>query len=241
MPSSLFAAASALFLAGGYLSFGEATRSRAMRLMAGRRGEDRVSAILSAAADRIDSILVESKPGRVAQIDHVVRGQSSLVVVETKNWNGEISGGVNDREWHQRRPDGSLAVLRNPVMQAKRQARILREATGAQCGWLVVMAGRSRAPDGMEFPAGVVFPENLAEALYPMISAEGTQTQPVEAVAGAWERLLAQASVPGAAKAIQRQGDAIEARYGKREWMGWIAMAIAAGALGWMQASTSLH
>ena len=241
MQSSLLASASALFLAGGYLSFGEAARARARRLLAGRLGEDRISSILSDVGDRIDSLLVESKPGRIAQIDHVVRGERQLVVVETKNWNGEISGSGRDREWLQRRPDGSTAVLRNPVMQAKRQARILKEATGAPCGWLVVMAGRSAPPPGGQFPDGVVFPSELRTALLPLIGAEGAASERQAGdgtIEAAWGRLLADASRPGTAKAVLQQGERAEARYGKREWVGWIAMAIAAGSLGWMQAAS---
>ena len=228
----LLTAASALFLAGGYLSFGEATRARAKRLIAGVLGEDRVGSALdeSGGMDRIGGLLVEARPGRSALVDHVVRGGARLVVVETKNWSGSISGGPNDREWSQAKTRGERKVQRNPLMQAKRQAKILSEFTGVPVAPLVVMAGRGTPASG-SFPDGVVTIRDLGNALPRLLEGDHrTGTASRAEIDAAWARLVDLDGAPDARRRAEAHAENTESKYGRREWVGWMAMAIAAAA-----------
>lgn len=232
MPSPLLAAASSLFLAGAYLSFGEAARARAGRLLAGSQGEDRVGVALDEAGgmDRLDGFLVESRQGRTALIDHAIRGRSRLLVVETKTWSGVVHGGVRDRDWRQIRPGGQVKVHRNPIMQARRQAKILAEISGAPVASLVVMAGRCRAGAG-GFPEGVVPLGALPRTLPGLLHGRHPVGDLGEALlSDAWGRVVEQAHDPVLQGRAGREASDREARFGRREWLGWTAMAIAAGA-----------
>lgn len=237
MASPLLMAASALFGAGAFISFGEARRARAGRVQGGNLGEDRVGQALDEAngMDRIGPILVQSRPDRTAMIDHIVRGRSRLLVVETKNWTGVISGGSRDRRWLQVRPSGEEQAQRNPIMQAKRQAKILQEATGVPVASLVVMAGRSQPADG-RFPQGVVTLDGIAAVLPGLLDGEhhtGSAT-PAD-IERAWSRLVQLDQAVDAQKQLDRHVEEAAARYGKREWIGWVAMAIAAAGVAWSE------
>lgn len=63
------------------------------------------------------------------QIDHLVVAPSGMFVIETKNWNGKISGSIRDFLWKVRPANGKPFTVRNPVKQCRRQKRIL-------CEWL---------------------------------------------------------------------------------------------------------
>ena len=52
-----------------------------------------------------------------------------MVIIEIKNWYGELFGGEDDPEWVQNKssPGGGVSqqIVRNPISQVKRQVRIL--------------------------------------------------------------------------------------------------------------------
>ncbi len=225
MSSPLLAAASFLFFSGAYLAVGRTARERAGRLKAGMNGEARVARSLPADG-QLDNVLIQSRPGQEALIDHIVRGSGRLLIIETKNWNGSIAGGT-EGDWTQTRPNGQEVVHRNPIMQAKRQKRILSKVTGLPVIWVVVMAGRCQASSGT-FPDGVLLLEDVSSHLGHLLDGPMDQDPaPDPDVNAAWSRLLAMTGRPEAKKELSRSQAKLEAKFGKREWLGYTALAIA--------------
>ena len=229
MSASLLAAASFLFMSGAYLSFGNSVHEYAQRHAAGDAGENRVSKTIQKtnSLGLLENIVVESKPGTQAIIDHLVRGKDCLIVVETKNWNGVIKGDERSNQWIQCRPSGQEQVHRNPVFQARRQARIVHQAMGVPVVPLVVMAGRC-FPQSGNWPRGVISLALLSTRLPEIINETHDQANPQQ-IQDAWTVLTRLATAPGANQRSQRLSRDADSRYRPREWLGWTAMAIAAG------------
>lgn len=231
MPVSMLVTGSALFICAALLASRRWRRERRGRLYASDAGEGRVGLAISSAGGRVkvDRVFIDLGGGKTASIDHVVLGTDRLVVIETKSWNGVICGRRRERDWVQVRPNGERIQIRNPIMQVKRQAKILAEAVGVPVAHLVVMAGRVTHQDGL-FPEGVVPICGLKDVLKPMMtgphpsgSAEPSDLQ------SAWDLVRANAGDPGMGERATRYGEENEARHGRREWIGWLAMAVASG------------
>jgi hypothetical protein len=197
--------------------------------MAGVVGENKVAKIIQGAdvPGKIDGLMIASRPGQVAAIDHVILGSGRFVVVETKTWNGVIRGGSREKEWVQTRPNGEEVRHRNPLFQAQRQARILAKASGVPVTWVVVMAGRCSAEQD-SFPDGVATLDTISDHL-PHLMDDVLPVGQVdrETIMAAWTKLLAQSQKPGAANAIEKRAAAINDKVTPREWLGWIVMAVA--------------
>ena len=205
------------------------------RAAAGRQGESRVGEILdmSGGQDRLDGIVIASARKR-AQIDHLVRGEGLLVVVETKNWNGTLEGASDQDFWSLRRPDGRVSRMRNPLSQAERQARILASSTGGlvPIARLVVMAGRIK-PAAASFPEGVVLLRELPATLPAMLA--GGQGDP-EAVSRAWTGLVDEAFSDDATWKAARYMEFVQSRFGEKPWHSWLVVAFSLAALSWTMA-----
>jgi hypothetical protein len=217
-----------LSVRAGYLA------GRRSRLSAGRRGETRVSEELdlSGGQDRLDDIVIGITMKRSAQIDHLVRGVRALVVVETKNWRGSVEGGLDDRLWKLTRPNGEVAMLRNPVSQAARQARIVRDAAGSDAPPIlsvVVMAGRVVHASG-KFPEGVLSIRDLQSHLPKMLN--GGDGDP-DAVQKSWDYLVEDAFSNGAQTRAERYVAWLEDRFGEKPWHGWLIVSFALAGLLW--------
>jgi hypothetical protein len=206
------------------------------RTAAAGKAESWVGEMLDTAGgqDRLDSIVVVNPSRKRAQIDHLVRGERVLVVVETKNWNGILSGGVDDEHWLLRRPTGEVARMRNPLSQAGRQARIVsgRVGEGVPVRSLVVMAGRTR-PYEAEFPQGIVELRKLQEVL-PLILAQGDGD--VQAVSDAWTSLVDEAFSKDASRRSERYMQFLDSRFGLHPWHSWLVVALSLAAVAWTMA-----
>ena len=69
----------------------------------GKRGEMRVSAILSKLSDEytiLNDLVFRTEKG-TTQIDHIVVSKYGIFTIETKNYRGEIYGDDNRKEWTQ--------------------------------------------------------------------------------------------------------------------------------------------
>ena len=202
------------------------------RLSAGRVGEDRVGPFLdeAGALDRLDGVIVGRVPRDCAEIDHLVRGRGVLVVVETKNWSGSVSGAADDRTWFLSGPGGEAAERRNPLHQAERQARLAARSAGLprRCvRHVVAMAGRASAAGGA-FPEGVVAARDLPRLLPGMMSGDEEDAAEVDT---AWRRLVESAYAPGAERRTRRYSEWLEARFGAKPWRSWIVVSFALAAL----------
>lgn len=231
----LFVTIACLLALGLALSVRNASlRAREARLEAGRAGERSVGEVIDMAGghDRLDDVVLGGSRGRAAQVDQLVRGRSRLVVVEVKNWSGEISGAADDPKWTLVRASGSRTTFRNPLLQARRQAGIVAEACGEdppEVASLVVMAGRARHAAGA-FPEGVVATRDLRRVLPRLL---GTAGEPDPRIEPAWAALVEQAFAPDAAARASRYVGRLEERFGEKPWRSWIVVAFALAAVAW--------
>lgn len=84
----------------------------------GRRGEKRISSILSSLPERYilyNDVYLEVK-GRSVQIDHVIISRCGVFVIETKNYTGWIYG-TDQSEYWTKNMYGNRYQFRNPLKQ----------------------------------------------------------------------------------------------------------------------------
>lgn len=84
----------------------------------GRRGEKRISSILSSLPERYilyNDVYLEMK-GRSVQIDHVIISRYGVFVIETKNYTGWIYG-TDQSEYWTKNMYGNRYQFRNPLKQ----------------------------------------------------------------------------------------------------------------------------
>lgn len=69
--------------------------------------------------------------GKRSELDNLVISDKGVIIIETKNYNGEITGKEEDDEWLQTKVSSSNNTytnnIRNPLKQAKRQVYILSQ------------------------------------------------------------------------------------------------------------------
>ena len=101
---------------------------------AGRMGEEFASGIIEEILDNTDELLRNvhiTHNGEQTELDNVIINNAGVTVVEVKNWFGELFGEEDDPEWIQNKtsPGGGVIqqTVRNPILQVKRQVRILSE------------------------------------------------------------------------------------------------------------------
>lgn len=134
--SYLACSAGALWLAKGQ----KQDDNRAVRH--GTSGEQRVARTLAKAGYTVLTDLTVQHRGGTHQIDHVVRGQDRLFVIETKTWRGKIEGRAGGQNWTLRRPRSRGAItVYNPLFQNQTHAEIIGAIAGVPVTPLVVSAG----------------------------------------------------------------------------------------------------
>ena len=74
----------------------------------------------------INDVMLPTKDGRTAQIDHVVVSRYGVFVIETKNYSGWIFGSENSRNWTQVIYKTKNQFY-NPIMQNKGHIKALRD------------------------------------------------------------------------------------------------------------------
>jgi Holliday junction resolvase-like predicted endonuclease len=113
----------------------------------GNSGELRVARSLAKAGYTLLTDLTVQHGGGTHQIDHVVRGQDRLFVIETKTWRGEIEGRAGGQTWtlHRPRRRGAITVY-NPLFQNQTHADVINAMTGVPVTPLVVSAGFLTVP-----------------------------------------------------------------------------------------------
>ena len=101
---------------------------------AGRQGEKFASGIIEEILDNTDVLLSNvhiTYNGEQTELDNVIINNIGVTVVEVKNWFGELFGEEDDPEWIQNKTSSGGGVIqqtvRNPILQVKRQVRILSE------------------------------------------------------------------------------------------------------------------
>ena len=120
--------------------------------LTGRKGEMQVSRRLSdLGLAALHDVLLEVD-GRITQIDHIVRCEGAIAVLETKAWSGEIEGTTEDREWQQRLDGGRVETrVTNPFRQNRLHVAAVRDlfvrhGVDVSIAAHVVMTGRAVLP-----------------------------------------------------------------------------------------------
>lgn len=99
---------------------------------AGRRGEDIAFNYISEVLTPEDTILrnVELEfDGKECECDNIIVNRYGVFIIEIKNWNGKLSGSLDDYDWTKTKVTdaGSVFVstVTNPIKQVNRQVYIL--------------------------------------------------------------------------------------------------------------------
>lgn len=74
----------------------------------------------------INNIVIKTSDGRTSQIDHILINEFGIFVVETKNYSGNVYGGLTHQNWLQYVGDRKESFY-NPVMQNETHIKRLRE------------------------------------------------------------------------------------------------------------------
>ena len=170
----------------------------------GRKGETLVARELArlGLAALHDVILVDSRG--LTQIDHLVRGQDAIFVLETKTYAGFISGNPRSMEWTQHVADGTISnSFQNPLRQNHRHRSAVLEVLtdlAVPTKGLIVSAGQAEFDDDL---AGAVTPVECLALVFRRGAAVGVDA---EVLSQAWERLR-MAAVDGE----MRRGEHLEA------------------------------
>ncbi len=134
--SWLTAAGICALFAGGHAWKIREDRRQAERVRLGASGETRVAAILQDHLDDryvvFNDVVIASGRER-AQVDHLVLGPTGVIVLETKNWAGTLSGQAASATWTLATPDGRTIRLSNPILQNQFHCQVIRhrlEAAG---------------------------------------------------------------------------------------------------------------
>lgn len=74
----------------------------------------------------INNIVIKTSDGRTSQIDHILINEFGIFVVETKNYSGNVYGGLTHQNWLQYVGNRKESFY-NPVMQNETHIKRLRE------------------------------------------------------------------------------------------------------------------
>lgn len=115
----------------------------------GREGEEKVSAILQHIGwPALHNVILEDDRG-LTEIDHLVKAPWGIVVIETKNYDGFISGSSTPGVWKQSFQNAigvSYRLFMDPVHQNYRHVCAVKYLTGMEnVQSVVVFAGRAYA------------------------------------------------------------------------------------------------
>ncbi|MCH4092691.1 nuclease-related domain-containing protein [Acetobacter sp.] len=116
----------------------------------GQEGERRVNRVLQALGrPYLSNVYLRDELGELTQIDHLVKMQWGIVVIETKTYGGFISGTANPDRWKQSfRKFGSRKyyLFQNPFRQNYRHICVVQYVSGLQKNVFsrVVLAGDAR-------------------------------------------------------------------------------------------------
>ena len=103
------------------------------RLKSGIQGEARTQNVLENLPSNytiLSNIPIEYE-GQRSEIDNLILSNKGIVIVETKNYKGNIQGNEDDREWKITKTSGKgnhyQDSIKNPIKQVKRQTYILSQ------------------------------------------------------------------------------------------------------------------
>lgn len=131
----------------------------------GKLGETRVAKWLARfiEGEALHDVILPDRRGGLTQIDHLVKTPNALLVIETKNYRGQIFGRTFDAQWTQRLGRRSHP-FQNPLRQNHAHVEAVKALLpGVPIVGRVVFTGTADFPQGV--PAGVSTLRSLAEDL----------------------------------------------------------------------------
>jgi len=114
----------------------------------------------------INDLMISNNNGKTSQIDHVVVSQYGVFVIETKNYNGWITGTESSQYWkqtiHKRKES-----LYNPIWQNKGHVRALEELLSAfgEISFIPIVAFSGRATLKVQVNSEVIYLGNLVKTI----------------------------------------------------------------------------
>jgi len=190
---------------------------------AGERAVGRVLNRLGEAA--LHDIILPDGRGGLTQIDHLVLTQAGLLVVETKNYAGQVLGQPQDKKWTQRLGKQSF-TFQNPLRQNYLHAQALKALTpGVPIQGRVVFTNATRFPKGV--PEGVSSLSTLKTDLKTWLK-ERADTSELQS---AWTRIKAAARTDRDTRKAHLA--AIHAKHG-RDWRRPVALGLLAVSSIWI-------
>ncbi|WP_203277030.1 nuclease-related domain-containing protein [Metamycoplasma hominis] len=75
----------------------------------------------------LNDILLQIDNDKTAQIDHIVVSTYGIFVIETKNWNGFITGGRDSYFWFKRNSGNNIEIMKNPIKQNEWHIEALKQ------------------------------------------------------------------------------------------------------------------
>lgn len=75
----------------------------------------------------LNDILLQIDNDKTAQIDHIVVSTYGIFVIETKNWNGFITGNRDWYYWLKKNSGNKITMMKNPIKQNERHIQALKQ------------------------------------------------------------------------------------------------------------------
>ena len=135
----IFAAAGVILLACALIAFAYSRRGAGASDSAGKAGEYYAAGVIAGVLRRSDRHFTNvrlSVERRRTEIDNIVINPHGVFIIEVKNYAGTLEGAAGEFEWVETKEARGIAEIKpvkNPIMQAKRQAEIL-ESYFRLCG-----------------------------------------------------------------------------------------------------------
>ena len=166
-------------------------RNTARNNAAGNAGERRViteirNGIRGMPAAGGFAFLPGGKRSNSVQMDAVVKGIDRIWLLEIKNWSGTVFADNSDK-WTVK-GKGTWSTV-NPVVQLRRQCRLLSEETGVPVNGFVVMAGRAVPAKGF-WPHTVVGLSDITRVLGEYARNRQPDGVSPERTEAAWKHIL---------------------------------------------------
>lgn len=161
------------------------------------------------------------------QIDHLVRLPDRILVIETKNLGGRLSGSAHDERWTQRFGRRSHSI-QNPLRQNALHLAAVRAVVGrdVRLQGLVLLVGRAWVDERL--PMGCFRLEGFARLLREASLRDRFGPTWQDRIDPAWDRLAAAASTRQRHR--WQHAAAIQLRTGTRPRLAGAGLALAAGA-----------
>ena len=200
----------------------------------GKLGERRMAQWLACRVEgeALHDVILPDRRGGLTQIDHLVKTRSTLLVIETKHYRGQIFGRAFDAQWTQRLGRRSHP-FQNPLRQNHGHIEAVKALVpGVPIVGRVVFTGTAAFPQGV--PAGVSTLRSLAEDLRAELGPESSPATRSTGLDLAWAELKAQADQSPEARKAHRQGLADRYGPGPVRWRPYLTLIVSALWLGWI-------